>query len=43
MLIILAYFPSGGYVDDIPNNRTNHQFISVIVVHLAQENVVLSE
>ena len=29
----LAYFPSGGCVDDVVNNRTNPQFTSVIVVH----------
>ena len=33
MLMILVYFPSGGCVDGVVNNRTNHQFISVIVVH----------
>ena len=33
--MILAYFPSGGCVDDVVNNRTNHQFISVIVVHFS--------
>ena len=31
--MILVYFPSGGCVDDIVNNRTNHQFTSAIVVH----------
>ena len=31
--MILVYFASGGYVDDVANNRTNHQFISAIVVH----------
>ena len=31
--MILVYFASGGCVDDVVNNRTNHQFTSVIVVH----------
>ena len=31
--MILVYFPSGGCVDDVVNNQTNHQFTSVIVVH----------
>ena len=26
MLLILAYFPSGGCVDDVVNNQANHQF-----------------
>ena len=34
MLMILVYFPSGGCVDDVVNNRTNHQFTSVIVVRM---------
>ena len=29
MLMILPYFPSGGCVNDVVNNRTNHQFTSV--------------
>ena len=33
MLMILPYFPSGGFVDDVVNNRTNDQFTSVIVLH----------
>ena len=33
MLLILVYFPSGECVNDVVNNRTNHQFTSVIVVH----------
>ena len=33
MLIILVYFPSGGCVDDVVNNQTNHQFTSIIVKH----------
>ena len=32
--MILVYFPSGGCVDDVVNNRTNHQFYSVIPVHV---------
>ena len=31
--MILVYFPSGGCVDDVVNNRANPQFTSVIVVH----------
>ena len=31
--MILVYFPTGGCVDDVVNNRTNHQFNSVIAVH----------
>ena len=31
--MILVYFPSGECVDDVVNNRTNHHFTSVIVVH----------
>ena len=31
--MILVYFPSGGCVDDVVNNQTNHQFTSMIVVH----------
>ena len=31
--MILVYFPSGGCVDDVVNNQTNHQFTSIIVVY----------
>ena len=31
--MVLVYFPSGGYVDDVVNDRTNDQFTSVIVLH----------
>ena len=31
--MILVYFPSGGCVDDVVNNQTNHRFTSTIVVH----------
>ena len=31
--MILVYFASGGCVNDVVNNRTNHQFTSAIVVH----------
>ena len=31
--MILFYFPSGGCVDDVVNNQTNHQFTSIIIVH----------
>ena len=30
MLIILVYFLSGGRVDDVVKNQTNHKFTSVI-------------
>ena len=30
----LVYFPLGGCVNDV-NNRTNHQFTSVIVLHFS--------
>ena len=33
MQMVLVYFTSGGCVDDVVNNRANHQFTSVIVVH----------
>ena len=29
----LVYFSSGGCVDDVVNNRTNHQFTSIIAAH----------
>ena len=31
--MILVYFPSGGCVDDVVNNRTKYQSTSVIVMH----------
>ena len=31
--MMLVYFASGGCVAGVVNNRTNHQFTSVIVVH----------
>ena len=31
--MILVYFVSDGCVDDVVNNRTDHQFTSAIVVH----------
>ena len=31
--MILVYIASGGYVDDVVNNRANHQFTSALVVH----------
>ena len=31
--MIMVYFLFGGYVDDVANNRTNHQFTSVVVEH----------
>ena len=32
--MVLVYFPSGGCLDDVVNNQTNHQFTSVIAIHL---------
>ena len=31
--MILVYIASGGYVNDVVNNRANHQFTSALVVH----------
>ena len=31
--MILVYFTSGGCVDDVVNNWTNHQFTSAIVIN----------
>ena len=31
--MILVYFPSGGCVDDVVNNRANYQFTSETVIH----------
>ena len=31
--MILVYFPSGGCVDDVVNNQTNHKFTSIILEH----------
>ena len=39
--MILVYFPSGGCVDDVVNNQTNHQFTSIIVVHFMNSASVL--
>ena len=33
LIMILVYFPSGGCVDDVVNNQTNHQFTSIIVLY----------
>ena len=33
--MILVYFPLGGRVDNVVNNRTNHQFTSAIVAHFS--------
>ena len=33
LLMLLVYFPSGGCVDHVVNNQTNHQFTSIIVEH----------
>ena len=40
--MILVSFPSGGCVDDVVNNQTNHQFISVIVEHFMNSTRVCS-
>ena len=31
--MILIYFPSGGCVNDVVNNQTNHQFTLIIAEH----------
>ena len=31
--MMLVYFPLGGCIDDVVNNRLNYQFTSVIVIH----------
>ena len=31
LLILLVSFHSGGYVDDVVSNQTNHQFTKVIL------------
>ena len=31
--MILVYFPLGGCVNNVVNNRTNHQLTLVIIVH----------
>ena len=31
--MILVYYPSDGYVDDVVNNQTNHQFTSITLKH----------
>ena len=31
--MILVYFPSGGWVNDVVNNWTNYKFTLVIVIH----------
>ena len=36
----MASFPSGGCVDDVINNQTNYQFISVIVIHFMNDTGV---
>ena len=40
ILIMLIYFPSGGYVDDVANIQTNYQCTSVIVIHFMNGAVV---
>ena len=39
--MILVYFASGGYVDDVVNNRADHQFTSVIGSRTFQRKSVL--
>ena len=40
ILIMLIYFPSGRYVDDVANIQTNYQCTSVIVIHFMKGAVV---
>ena len=35
--MILVYFPSGGYVDDVVNNQAKYQFTSVTVIYLMND------
>ena len=39
--MILVYFPSGGCVDDVVNNRENYQLTSVIVIRFMKGRSVL--
>ena len=43
ILMILASFLSCGCADDVVNNHTNYQFTLIIVIHLMNECVGLSE
>ena len=38
--MILVYFTSGGCVDDVVNNQTNHQFTSAIVAPFINSAIV---
>ena len=38
--MILVYFAAGEYVDNVVNNRTNHQFTSAIVVNFMNSAIV---
>ena len=38
--MILVYLLSGGCVDDVPNNQTNHPFTSIIVAHFMNSAIV---
>ena len=38
--MIMVYFPSGGCVADVVNNRTNYQFTSAIVIYFMNGAVV---
>ena len=40
MLITLVSFPSGGCVDNVVSNQTNHQFTSIVVVHFMNSSRV---
>ena len=40
--MILVSFTSGGCVDHVVNNQTNHQFISIIVEHFTNSTRVCS-
>ena len=38
---MILFFPSGGCVDDVVNNQTNHQFTSIKVEHFMNSARVL--
>ena len=38
--MILVYFASGGCVDDVVNNRMNHQFTTAIVKYFMNNAMV---
>ena len=39
MLITLVSFPSGGCVDNVVNNQTNHQFTSIVFYFMNSSRV----